>query len=91
MIDQNLVFFVNVRCRYYKVKNTQVDILNRAFLILWMNAFNSCTGLLLSLEHIWCVTCVDLANKTLSLHGTTACSVDHTNQAGLLGHIMYPN
>eukprot|EP00904_Undaria_pinnatifida_P002690 jgi/Undpi1/12421/HiC_scaffold_5.g02093.m1 len=26
---------------YYKVKNTQVDILNRAFLILWMNAFNS--------------------------------------------------
>ena len=28
--------------RYYQVENTQEDILNRVFLILWINAFNSC-------------------------------------------------
>lgn len=28
--------------RYYKVENKQSDILNRVFLILWINAFNSC-------------------------------------------------
>ncbi|CAN0345524.1 unnamed protein product [Ectocarpus sp. 12 AP-2014] len=27
--------------RYYQVENTQEDILNRVFLILWINAFNS--------------------------------------------------
>ncbi|CAM9592338.1 unnamed protein product [Ectocarpus fasciculatus] len=27
--------------RYYKVENTQEDILNRVFLIIWVNAFNS--------------------------------------------------
>ncbi|CAN0437423.1 unnamed protein product, partial [Ectocarpus sp. 12 AP-2014] len=27
--------------RYYRVENTQEDILNRAFLIIWINAFNS--------------------------------------------------
>ncbi|CAN0222698.1 unnamed protein product, partial [Ectocarpus sp. 12 AP-2014] len=27
--------------RYYKVDNTQEDILNRVFLIIWVNAFNS--------------------------------------------------
>ena len=29
--------------RYYKVENSQSDILDRVFLILWINAFNSCT------------------------------------------------
>ena len=28
--------------RYYRVENTQEDILNRVFLIIWINAFNSC-------------------------------------------------
>lgn len=28
--------------RYYKVENSQSDVLDRVFLILWINAFNSC-------------------------------------------------
>lgn len=31
-----------LRSRYFKVENSQSDVLDRVFLILWINAFNSC-------------------------------------------------
>lgn len=33
---------LTMHIRYYRVENTQEDILNRVFLIIWINAFNSC-------------------------------------------------
>lgn len=39
------------KSRYYQVQNTQSDILDRVFLILWINAVNSCKTRRLPVDH----------------------------------------
>ncbi|CAB1099471.1 ABC [Ectocarpus sp. CCAP 1310/34] len=52
---------------YYRVENTQEDILNRVFLIIWINAFNSSPGI--CKKHTDCFPKYVL-DPTLPLHRT---------------------